>query len=262
MLSYRFLLYKAIQFLMQYPEFQHHYNMYMHQQHQYQQLQQQQLQLQQQQHHHSHQPATVASYVDNYINDISPSSQPFVADQTAKPSYYYQQEHQHYHPYYYQHHQSGVGGHWQINGGGSVSSTSTSTTLPPASSNMLFHTDHGNGFYSTQKPPQLAPFSHITQISSGIVADDQLQQQQQQQLQQQQQQPQQQQSQLLHYMPSGYRGKLQSLFMHKAAPLPVTRFVHVPTITLVIRIRNRLEHLQFGRRAYADFILPYVREKR
>ncbi|XP_050062122.1 serine proteinase stubble-like isoform X1 [Aphis gossypii] len=196
----------TIQFLMQYPEFQHHYNMYMHQQHQYQQLQQQQLQLQQQQHHHSHQPATVASYVDNYINDISPSSQPFVADQTAKPSYYYQQEHQHYHPYYYQHHQSGVGGHWQINGGGSVSSTSTSTTLPPASSNMLFHTDHGNGFYSTQKPPQLAPFSHITQISSGIVADDQLQQQQQQQLQQQQQQPQQQQSQLLHYMPSGYRG--------------------------------------------------------
>lgn len=260
MLSCRFLLYKAIQFLMQYPEFQHHYNMYMHQQHQYQQLQQQQLQLQQQQqqHHHNHQPATVASYVDNYINDISPSSQPFVADQTAKPSYYYQQEHQHYHPYYYQHHQSGVGGHWQINSGGPVSSTSTSTTLPPASSNMLFHTDHGNGFYSTQKPPQLAPFSHITQIGSGIVADDQLQQQQQQQLQQQQQQPQQQQSQLLHYMPSGYRGKLQSLFMHKAE-LPVTRFTRTYYYTNIIRIWNRLKHLQFGRRAYANIILLYVR---
>jgi len=187
-------------------------------QHQHQQqLQIQQLQ-QQQQHHHNNQPATVASYVDNYINDINPSSQSFVADQTAKPSYYYQQEHQHYHPYYYQHHQNAAGGHWQINSAGAVSSSSTSTTLPPTSQNLMFHSDHGNVFYSTHKPPQLAPFSHITQIGSGIGADDQLQQQQQQQqqqlqLQQQQQQPQQQQSQLLHYMPSGYRGKLQSLFM-------------------------------------------------
>ncbi|XP_029344460.1 serine proteinase stubble isoform X2 [Acyrthosiphon pisum] len=205
----------TIQFLMQYPEFQHHYNMYMHQQHQHQQQQQLQIQQlqQQQQHHHNHQPPTVASYVDNYINDISPSSQSFVTDQTAKPSYYYQQEHQHYHPYYYQHHQSATGGHWQINSAGAVSSTSTSTTLPPTSQNLLFHSDHGNVFYSTHKPPQLAPFSHITQIGSGIGADDQLQQQQQLQLQQQQlqqqqqqQQPQQQQSQLLHYMPSGYRG--------------------------------------------------------
>eukprot|EP00102_Acyrthosiphon_pisum_P024858 XP_016662068.1 PREDICTED: homeotic protein female sterile isoform X2 [Acyrthosiphon pisum] len=211
----------TIQFLMQYPEFQHHYNMYMHQQHQHQQQQQLQIQQlqQQQQHHHNHQPPTVASYVDNYINDISPSSQSFVTDQTAKPSYYYQQEHQHYHPYYYQHHQSATGGHWQINSAGAVSSTSTSTTLPPTSQNLLFHSDHGNVFYSTHKPPQLAPFSHITQIGSGIGADDQLQQQQQLQLQQQQlqqqqqqQQPQQQQSQLLHYMPSGYRGKLQSLY--------------------------------------------------
>lgn len=224
MLSCRFLLYKAIQFLMQYPEFQHHYNMYMHQQHQHQQQQQLQIQQLQQQQHHNHQPPTVASYVDNYISDISPSSQSFVTDQTAKPSYYYQQEHQHYHPYYYQHHQSAAGGHWQINSAGAVSSTSTSTTLPPTSQNLLFHSDHGNVFYSTHKPPQLAPFSHITQIGSGIGADDQLQQQQQlqlqqqqlqqqqQQLQQQQQQPQQQQSQLLHYMPSGYRGKLQSLY--------------------------------------------------
>ncbi|XP_015374911.1 PREDICTED: serine proteinase stubble-like isoform X1 [Diuraphis noxia] len=196
----------TIQFLMQYPEFQHHYNMYMQQQHQHQQ--QQHLQIQQQ-HNHNHQPATVASYVDNYINDISPSSQSFVADQTAKPSYYYQQEHQHYHPYYYQHHQNSAGGHWQINSAGAVSSSSTSTTLPPTPQNLMFHSDHGNVFYSTHKPPQLAPFSHITQIGSGIVADDQLQQQQQQQQQQlqlQQQQPQQQQSQLLHYMPSGYRG--------------------------------------------------------
>lgn len=201
LLSCRFQSCKAIQFLMQYPEFQHHYSLYMQQQ-------------QQQQHHHHHyhannhvmQHGTAASYADNYINDISPSSQSFIADQTAKPSYYYQQEHQHYHPYYYQPHHAlqitptavsnnGPLQHWHGDG---VSSTSTTTSAPPLppTAQIMFHNSHGtNVFYSTLKPPQTPPFGHIAQIGGGGGVDDQQQQQQQS-------------TQLLHHMQSGYRGKL------------------------------------------------------